>query len=374
MLSVSMPLIVKDVMGGSEQQMGLVISLWTIGVVVFRLFSGQWVDRFGIKKLVVLSILLFLIATFMYYGASELMILLVIRVIHGGSFAVAATSMSALAAEMVPHSRKGEGIGYFSMFMSVSMVVGPALGVYIIDMGNPSSLYTIGAVISSIALVSTVLVKEPRPKLVTSKVKCTWTWRHLIEKEAIPISLVGFFLSFAYSSLTSFIPSFARELQQAHATALFFVVFAITIILSRPFTGRVFDQHGAQWIIYPGVLMFVAGMTLLSQLDTMMLLLLAAALMGIGYGALFPCFQTLAVRSVPRERRGIATSTFFLLFDLGFGVGSFVLGWIANAADYRMMFFTAGLAVLIGPSIYYVHQKRNQTCNVPKNEANGKGV
>ncbi|MEK3724353.1 MFS transporter [Paenibacillus sp. FSL H8-0034] len=366
MLAAALPLFVKEVLNGSKQQMGLVITLWSLGCVLMRLFSGRWVDRFGMKKLSVISLSVFVTASFVYFGVSGILLLLVIRAIHGGSFGVAATSTSALATDIIPESRKGEGIGYFSMFMSIAMVVGPALGIMLWNQFDSEAvLFTISAGISCLALIFTMLVKKDTKRQSIPQAAEKMSWRNLIEKKALPIAFSGMVLAFSYSSLTSFITAYSIELHQDNAAGLFFIVFAVMIIISRPLVGKIFDRYGGNYLTYPGVLCFAIGMLILSQADSSFVLLLAGAIIGLGHGALVPSFQTLAIQSVSSERRGAATATFFLLFDFGYGLGSFILGLIAGAANYRIMFLVACVVVLLSAFIYYfmVHRRTARMAN-----------
>lgn len=362
-LAAALPLFVKDILQGSKQQMGLVITLWSIGGVLMRLFSGRWVDRFGKKRLSILSLAIFLLASILYFGVSGIVILLIIRIIHGGSYGVAATSTTALASDIIPDSRKGEGIGYFSMFMSIAMVIGPALGLLVWNnFPNNNLLFTISAVISCFALLFTSLVKQKEAP--ATQIKEKMAWRNLIEKKALPVSLAGMVLAFSYSPLTSYISSYSKELHQDNAAVLFFVIFAIMIVISRPFVGKIFDKFGEHFLVYPGVICFALGMLLLSQAETGTMLLLSGAIIGLGHGALVPSFQTLAIQSVSSKRRGVATGTFFLCFDFGYGIGSYVFGLIASATNYRVMFLVACCVVFLSAFIYYMMHHRRMAYRV----------
>ncbi|SFL24332.1 Major Facilitator Superfamily protein [Paenibacillus sp. 1_12] len=141
--------------------------------------------------------------------------------------------LSALATDIIPESRKGEGIGYFSMFMSIAMVVGPALGILVWNkFDNEVGLFSISAFVSCLALVFTMLVKKDNNRSSIPQKTEKMSWRNLIEKKALPISLSGLVLAFSYSSLTSFITAYSIDLHQDNAAGLFFIVFAIMIIIS----------------------------------------------------------------------------------------------------------------------------------------------
>ena len=132
-LATAFPLYVKDSLHGDQQQMGLSITIYVIGGVLIRPFSGQWVDRYGKKKMAIIGMVIFLLACISYFGAKGMFMFMLIRLIHGMSYAIASTARSTIASSLVPNSRQGAGMGYFSMFMSVGMVIGPALGLFFME-------------------------------------------------------------------------------------------------------------------------------------------------------------------------------------------------------------------------------------------------
>ncbi|MFC5648825.1 MFS transporter [Paenibacillus solisilvae] len=368
-LATAFPLYVKDSLNGDQQQMGLTITIYVIGGVLIRPFSGQWVDRFGKKKMAVIGMVIFLIACVGYFGSKGIFLFMVIRLIHGMSYAVASTATSAVASTLIPDSRQGEGMGYFSMFMSVAMVVGPALGLFLWRDKNIHVLLLAVCAIAALSLLFTIGMRLPQQRPCTAeavqnlepaKRKKGLSWSDFIEPKALPISLVGFVLAFSYSSLSGFISSFTAEIHQSQVTSYFFVAFAVMIVLFRPVIGKIFDKYNEHLLSYPGLLLFAIGLILLSQAHSGTVILIAGVIMGIGYGALVPCFQTLAMKLASGHRRGAAIGTFFLSFDLGYGLGSYFMGLIASFTDYRMMYVVAGLITLLSVAVYYLLHHRHQ--------------
>ncbi|ANS76227.1 hypothetical protein AWM70_17925 [Paenibacillus yonginensis] len=378
-LATAFPLYVKDSLHGNEQQMGLAITIYVIGGVLLRLFSGQWVDRFGKKKMAVIGMIVFLAACLAYFGAKGILLFLIVRFVHGMSYAVASTATSTAASAMIPDSRQGEGMGYFSMFMSIAMVIGPALGLFLWKDKNVNVLLLGVAVIAALSLLFTLLIKLPRREGAvdsssvaeteaagpeTSGVPVSTGKKRLglsqfIEPKAVPISLVGFILAFSYSSLSGFMSSFTAEIHQTKVTSYFFVVFAVMIVAFRPVIGKIFDRYKEHYLYYPGIVLFAVGMVVMSQAHSAAMVLISGVVMGIGYGALLPCFQALALKLSPAHRRGSANGTFFLLFDLGYGLGSYFMGMIASYSDYRVMYLVAGLIPLLSVAVYYILHHRH---------------
>ncbi|HWK23597.1 MAG TPA: MFS transporter [Ureibacillus sp.] len=367
-LATAFPLYVKDILNGNEQQMGLAITIYSLGIVLIRPFSGQWVDRFGKKKMAVLGLAIFLIASIAYFGTSGIIFFLVIRFLHGMSYALSSTATNTIAASLIPTSRQGEGVGYFSMFMSLAMVIGPACGLYLWKDKNITFLLVAACIISALSFLFAIAMrvtqqKQVNPSLVpnteTTKRK-KMHWSNFVEVKALPIALLAFLLAFSYSSLSGFLASFTNEINQSQVASLFFVVFAMMIVVFRPIVGKAFDKYKEHYLYYPSILLFGFGLLLLSGSHSGKMVLLSGLIMGIGYGALFSCFQALTVKVSPIHRRGIATATFLLAFDMGYGVGSYFMGVIASIISYSMMYAIAGVIILLSTILYYLLHHRPQ--------------
>ncbi|QCR31140.1 hypothetical protein C1N55_02760 [Lysinibacillus sp. SGAir0095] len=193
-------------------------------------------------------------------------------------------------------------------------------------------------------------------------------WSNFVEVKALPIALLAFLLAFSYSSLSGFLASFTAEINQTQVASLFFVVFAMMIVVFRPIVGKAFDKYKEHYLYYPAILMFAAGLILLSQAHSGKMVLFSGLIMGIGYGALFSCFQALTVKLSPIHRRGIATATFLLFFDMGYGIGSYFMGLIASFVNYSMMYEVAGIITLLSVILYYVFHHRPQAKQSNQNQ------
>lgn len=177
----------------------------------------------------VIGLTIFLIACIGYFGSNGIVLFLVIRFLHGMSYAVASTATSTIASTLIPYSRQGEGIGYFSMFMSIAMVIGPAWGLFLWKDENINVLLLGVCVIAALSLLFTLGVRMPKEDKANvieaikepAKTRKGLRWRDVIEPKALPISLVGFTLAFSYSSLSGFIASFTKEIHQSQLTGYF---------------------------------------------------------------------------------------------------------------------------------------------------------
>ncbi len=360
MLAVTLPLFVTGALHASEGRVGLVMTAFLVSTVAVRPFAGRWLGRYDRRKLLAGSLLLFLVCSTAYWFVHSFWVLIALRFAHGLGFGVAATSLAALGAELAPDHRKGEGIGYFSLFMSLAMVVGPALGLAVTDRFADAALFGVCAAMSAAAFVCGLALRVPeRLPAAGGSPSGERGWRAYFEPAALPVSVAGAILAFSYGSITTFLSVYARDLGLGSYASLFFMLFAAMIVLFRPFTGRWYDAFGPHPLVYGGCFLLAAGMIALSKATALPMLLAAGMVIGLGFGALLPSYQTLAVQSAPKHRAGLATGTFFVLFDSGYGIGSYVLGVVAASAGYHGMYLVAGLVVAATAIVYYawVHRR-----------------
>ncbi|GAA4721909.1 MFS transporter [Brevibacillus fulvus] len=362
-LATTLPVYTITDLHGNQSQVGLLMTAFIIAGVILRPLAGQWVDRLSKRKVVLIALLFFFIASVAYLGTSSFLLLLLLRVFHGAAFGASSTTTGAVAAELIPVERKGEGISYFSLFMSLAMVLGPFIGLTVIDQFNFTVLFALCAVFSLLALLSGGTAKFPPTSREQESMHAKrLNWRNFVEPKAVPISLTGLILAIAYSGITTFISIYANELGLGKIASYFFIFFALLVVLPRPLVGRVLDRYNEHVLVYPGIALFAVGMVMLSSAHTATIFLLSGAIIGLGYGALIPCFQTLAIKLSPDNRKGVATSTYFSLYDLGFGIGSYVLGVIATHSNYHTMFFTSAIVVAFTAPAYFIlhHRKHRQ--------------
>ncbi|OLN22110.1 MFS transporter [Domibacillus antri] len=355
----TLPMFVLDSLQGTSLQAGLVITLHALGAILLRPLTGKWLDEIGRKRVLQVSLILFVGICFVYLGVKSILLLLLIRLFHGMSFGTLSTTMATIAIDVSPDKRKGEALGYFGMFMSLAMVLGPFTGLAIIGHYSYEVLFIVCAIFAFLTFLFGSLVGVFEKKEKAKSVE-PLSWRNFIEIKAVPYGLMTFILAFVYAGTATFIPIYARQIGMEPLAGYFFVIFAVFIILSRLFVGKLYDRKGTNMVVYPFVLIYIIGMMTLSQAHTPLFFLSAGALVGLGYGALHPSFQTLTVQSVDNYRRGLATSTFYLFFDLGVAVGSFVLGVISSHTNYSFIYvICAVFMLLIYVLYYYLHQQKN---------------
>ena len=348
-----LPVYIISELNGTEGQAGLTLTLFMMTAIIMRPFSGKIIEMFGKRKTLLISQFFFCLSSILYIFIDSLTILLTLRLFHGIWFSLVTTVLVAIANDMIPESRKGAGLGYFAMAMNLGVVFGPFIALMALQWFSYQVLYIFLAIIIIIGYLFafTLKVSEYQPQPSTVKHR-RLSWNDFFEIKAIPIATIAFLTSFAYASIMSFISVYAETRGVFEYVSLFFIVFAVAMISVRPFTGRLYDRKGPNTVIYPSLILFAVGLFLLSNMHSVSTLLIAGALIGIGYGSLFPCFQAMAIQSTQKHRSGHATSTFFILFDSGMAIGALVLGIVSAQWGYSALYMVCGVITILTILVY----------------------
>lgn len=340
---------------------GLVSGVFIIGILFGRIGTGRFIGDVGAKRVLVIGTIAFVITSASYLTAINLPLLIIIRFIHGFAFGIAHTAAGTIVAEIIPAGRHGEGIGYYSMSQIIATALGPYLGIVLSHRGDFRMVFIVGSVAAAISLVISFLITEPAHAIarqVRLKAEKGFRLSNFLEFKAIPISIIVLLVGFAYSVVLTFLSLYSRELHLEGPASLFFIVCAITVIASRPISGRLLDIKGANFVVYPCLFLFAIGMFLLSQAYHGITLLLSGVIIGLGYGNFLSCGQAIAVKSTSPHRLGLATATYFMFLDLGYGVGPYIFGSLIPFAGYRGLYLLMAMVMCATIILYHFMYRR----------------
>jgi len=343
MLIPSLPVYIKAITG-KEALTGLAMGIFLLAAVLFRPFAGRSVDHRNRKGIFLFGSAIFFVSALAFNLASTLVVLLTARFVQGIGWAYCNTAAGTLASDIIPKSRLAEGMGYYGLSLSIAMGIGPDLALFLSQRYNFQLMFYVcaGSVLLSFLMalfMSYHNVSKSKDSLPARKAV-------LLEKKALHPSLVMFFVCISYAAIISFLALYGQYRQVAEI-GLFFTVYAISMIFSRPFFGRLADRKGYSIVIIPGLIMCTLTVIIIFFAHTLPVFILAGLVYGIGFGAVMPPTQALSVLNVRPDRRGAATATYFLFLDLGLGMGSVLWGFVAQALSYDIMY----LLVII-PSIF----------------------
>ena len=353
-----LPIYIADNLHATADKAGLLVTFFLAAAIVVRPFAGQWVGKYSNKTILVLSSLAFLVVTALYPFCHSIEALLFIRVLHGITFGVITTVKGTISARLIPASRRGEGISFFSLAMGLAMVVGPWIGLNMARHSAFTQAFWMCTAVSAIGIVLSLMVRVPpvirhadgsQPKLGFSA---------MFDRAAMPFALVTFFMTFSYAGVSAFLALYARELDLMAAASNFLLCYAVFLMICRAFTGNICDRKGPKYVVYPCLLAFTIGLVVLGYTHGSASMILAGALIGIGYGSVTPIFQTQIISSVEPHKIGVANSLFFNAMDAGLAIGAFVMGLMVEGVGYRAIYLVGALLVVLAGALYILQMKR----------------
>ncbi|AGT05058.1 putative antibiotic efflux permease, MFS-type [Corynebacterium glutamicum MB001] len=348
----------------SEVEAGFASSSIVIGAVFSRFFSGYIIDRFGRRKIVLISVLVTTIACALYLPIESLPLLYANRFLHGVGYAFAATAIMAMVQELIPASRRSEGTGYLALGTTVSAALGPALALFVLGTFDYDMLFIVVLATSVISLIAVVFMyfktSDPEPSGEPAK----FSFKSIMNPKIIPIGIFILLICFAYSGVIAYINAFAEERDLITGAGLFFIAYAVSMFVMRSFLGKLQDRRGDNVVIYFGLFFFVISLTILSFATSNWHVVLSGVIAGLGYGTLMPAVQSIAVGVVDKTEFGTAFSTLFLFVDLGFGFGPIILGAVSAAIGFGPMYAAlAGVGVIAGIFYLFTHARTDRAKN-----------
>lgn len=344
--------------GATTSEAGLVTGIFIIGTLVGRLFIGRLIDSIGRRKTLLIGLTFFTATILLYFVDLGVSFLLFTRFVHGLGMGLSSTATGTIVAQVIPASRKGEGIGYYSMSSTLATAIGPFVGLLMSQYTSFSVIFLSCLVIGAVSLVSALFVnvlEAHNPSVIRG-----FSLNAFVEPKALPIALIVAVAALSFSSVLSYINFYATELDLVEAASVFFLVYSISVLISRPITGRLMDARGANIVMYPAIAVFAVGLLVLSQTTTAVGLLVAGALIGLGFGNIQSGTQAIAVKAASPARMGMATSTFFIALDAGLGFGPYFIGLIIPLTGFSTLYLGLACVVAFLIFLYYVMNGRQE--------------
>ncbi|WP_373543582.1 MFS transporter [Chamaesiphon sp.] len=330
-----------DAIGIKQQQIGLIIGAFAIGLLATRPIVGKLVDTRGRKLVLLIGTAVVAIAPFGYLAVTSIPLLMLIRAFHGISIAAFTTAYSALVVDLAPPKQRGEIIGLMSLTNPVGVALGPAIGGYLQVAGMYSAIFWVSIVCGAIAFISTTQLRESRSAidpLEIEPVPTTSIWKILTNPALGIPALVLMLIGFPFGAIHTFLPLYIQSIQIDFNPGLFYTISAIASFSARSLIGSRSDRYGRGVFIAGSLCCYTVGIAFLATARSEMSFVIAAILEGLGSGTLIPMTVTLVSdRSLP-QHRGQVLSTCITGLDLGIAIAAPVFGTIAQAVGYPGIF------------------------------------
>lgn len=351
----TIPLFVEE-LGGNDFLIGLVVGIFTFSALLIRPWAGHALETKGRRFIYLLGLLIFVVSVSSFSIASSLFFLFALRIIQGAGWGLSTTAGGTVATDLIPVKRRGEGIGYFGLSGNIAMAFGPSVGLALVPILDFPKLFLICGGLGATAFILASLIKYQPVDSNAEKQKKKWDF---YEKAAIKPASLLLFITVTFGGIATFLPLYTKQ-NGIPGIELYFFFFAISLMLSRTFAGKIFDRRGLKAVFIPGTLLIVVAMLLLTFLTGQWMLILAAILYGVGFGSVQPALQAWAINSAPANRKGMANATFFSFFDLGVGFGAMFFGFISKWFGYGAIYACGAVSVSLSILLYLFYARTKE--------------
>jgi MFS family permease len=346
--------LLHDTFGISQALVGVVLSCYVVAVLSVRPIAGFVADTLPRKSVYVAAYAIFVASFTGYFFITQtLALFILLRIFHGFSFGMLTTAGNTLVIDVMPSSRRGEGLGYYGVTNNLAMAFGPMAGLFVISLGDYTLLFLTSLVTGAIGLILASIVRAPRRALEKTEFKLSADRFFL--KEGIRACFAFFLLAIPYGMTTSYMALYAREVGITQNAGLFFTVMAAGLIASRLHSGKRVDKGFVTETIRLGIciaffgamgealLSMVAGWSISAGY---VLYFFTAFLFGYGYGTMFPAYNTLFINLAPNSRRATANATYLTGWDVGIGCGMLFGGMLAEGGYEHCYMLGSALVVV----------------------------
>lgn len=365
MTNTTLPVYI-DRLGASTSVVGIVVSAFAVTALLVRPFAGPAFDSFSRKWLLVASQCIICLSMVLYGFATSVQFIFVARLLHGIGIGCSGPLAMSLVSEFLPASRIASGISIYALAQSFAQVIGPAAGLWLVDVVGFSPAYYLAAASVLVAMFGVFFLKEPERERLPYQFKLS----RMFAREAVGKAVVLALFALAFSCLTSYMVLYGN-LRGVENIGLVFTIYALCLIATRPLFGKLADRWGAERVLAIGVVCFATSYVIMFTAHDFAQLVLTSVVGSAGFGACAPLVQSLALSSVPPQRRGAASNTSFTGMDCGMLCGPVVGGYVieglvpvtgslvdAYACMWLVMIVPIALAGVV--VVYWIIKKNRQ--------------
>lgn len=331
---------------------GFTAGIMVIGCLTGRFLTGNLLSLFGCRGILFMGLLLYCVSIAASFLVDSLSMLFIQRLCAGIGVGIIGTATGTIVAYVVPQRYHGLGISLFSMSTALALALGPFLGITISRYYSYTILIQVCLGLGLVCIVIFCgLYGLPQMR---HRHRPIFALNSYIDPRVVRFSLVALTICLSYGCVQAFMTSFAAERDLSGPASVFFLIYALAALGTRPLTGRLFDLYSENVIFYPALLLTALSLVLLSYAESSELLLLSGLILGMGFGNFQSAGQAVSLSLVSKSRFAQATTTFFIFFDLGLGLGPYLFGFLVPIVGYRGMYQTLARVVICALVMYYL--------------------
>ena len=354
-----LPFYLTEVFGLGKGSIGTILACYTVAALLVRPFSGYLLDAFARKPLYLLAFTVFTSVFGLYLLAGSVLLFVALRIIHGLSFGMVTVAGNTIVIDIMPSSRRGEGIGYYGLANNIAMSLGPMTGLFLHDYYSFTVIFlsALGCCLAGLVMAS--LVKTPvKPRIERDS---PISLDRFILLKGIPVGIDLLLISIPYGITTTYVAMYAKSIGVVSGTGLFFTFMALGMAVSRMFSGRQVEHEKITQVIMAGigiVIFCYIGLFICEPLfavsETLVKIILygSALALGVGSGMMFPAFNTMFVNLGRNDQRGTATSTYLTSWDVGIGIGLVTGGVIGGAYSFSYAYLIGAVLCIVSLIVF----------------------
>ena len=358
LLTPLLPLYLSERFGATKDVIGIVLSGYTIAALIIRPFSGFVVDSFDRKRVLMVCFFFFFAFFAGYLAASTLLLFAIVRTLHGMPFGALTVANSTVAIDVLPASRRSEGIGYYGLSNNLSMALAPMVGLYIYhETGNFTLLLWLALAVAGIGLWVDQTVEVPTKEIVKNKEKLSLDRFFLTRSWLMAINILLF--AFCFGVLSNYLAIYGKEVMGiTSGTGTYFMLLSIGLFVSRLQGAKSLREGRLTHNAAGGMVLSFIGYTLFVACPNMVGYYGSAILIGLGNGHMYPAFLNMFVSVAHHNERGTANSSILIAWDAGMGLGILIGGVVAELLGYSAAFWTVSVVNGMGVALFFAATRR----------------
>lgn len=353
------------VCGGTEEQLGRIVGIGMIGSIVMRFAQGVGIDHFGPRRIWLLSNGCYVAACLMHLAIDRVdsPAVYLLRIMWQSSLAGVFGASIAYVSGRAPIARMAEVIGTLGTSGFGGMMLGSALGRWIVGEGPPQRdhidwLFIASAAMAAASLAFAYMAAETttRRPIQRRRPPLWWLLRRYNPGWVLLMSVAT---GMGLNLPTVFLRPYMLDRNISAGVMLFFNLYPPVAFVTRVSLRRVPDRFGVRPMIAIGIGSLVIGTLLFLPVESPVGLIGPALFIGVAHACLFPAIVASSSGAFPARWRGIGTTFVLAMFDIGTLCGSPLAGEILAAAErygwprYPTMFVTISALLATCGAVYF---------------------
>ena len=363
LLTPLLPIYLSEQFAANKDTIGLVLFGYAVMALVARLFSGYIVDSFPRKMVLLLSFAVFTLFFVGYVAAGTLVLFAIVRTVHGMPFGFTTVANSTVAIDVLPSSRRTEGIGLYGLSNNLASAISPMVAIWIYtETHNFDIIFWMATAVAAIGLIIDGTVKTRPRERVKGKQKVSLDRFFLVKGTGAALTMVCF--AFSYGVMSTYVAIYGKEtLGIEGGSGTFFLLLSVGLILSRLQGNKALRERRITYNASIGVCVSLLGYLLFTAVPNEIGYYGAALIIGLGNGHMYPAYQNMFVDLAPHTQRGTANSSILVSWDVGVGLGILLGGVLTENYGYGMAFWMAWVVNLVGFAGFWLYVKGHFTRN-----------